>query len=185
MTGQKQQPLRYRIIASPIGDLTLAASPLGLTDISFSPVADLPSLSSSSQLKEARRKRKYEDEPSAPEHHLDHAERQLGEYFARERRSFALTLDVNPHLEQRGMPIFTTTVQLSLLGIPYGQTASYSEVAEMAGAPRAARAVGTACAKNRLPIVLPCHRVVRSDGTVGQYGGDSNVKEYLLNLERG
>ena len=68
--------------------------------------------------------------------------------------------------------------------IPYGETASYGEVAALAGKPRAARAVGTACRTTPFSLVVPVHRVVRSDGSIGEYGGHPEVKEYLLDLER-
>ena len=70
-----------------------------------------------------------------------------------------------------------------LTDIGYGRTASYAEMAARAGRPRAVRAVGTACALNPLPLVLPCHRVVRSDGTPGQYAGGADAKRALLDLE--
>ena len=70
-----------------------------------------------------------------------------------------------------------------LRAIPYGSTESYATVAAATGNPTAVRAVGTACARNPLPLVVPCHRVVRSDGTLGQYGGGPEVKERLLRME--
>jgi methylated-DNA-[protein]-cysteine S-methyltransferase len=78
---------------------------------------------------------------------------------------------------------FRRTVLAHLSDITYGTTASYATVAVAAGSPRAVRAVGSACAHNPLPIVLPCHRVVRSDGTIGQYLGGSEAKRMLLTLE--
>ncbi|MEZ5236490.1 MAG: MGMT family protein [Acidimicrobiales bacterium] len=68
--------------------------------------------------------------------------------------------------------------------ITYGRTASYAAVAAAAGHPRAVRAVGTACARNPVPVVVPCHRVVRSDGSIGQYLGGVEAKRALLELER-
>ena len=70
-----------------------------------------------------------------------------------------------------------------LLELDYGSTASYASVAAATGSPRAVRAVGTACANNPVPIVVPCHRVVRSDGTIGQYVGGPEAKRVLLHLE--
>ncbi len=78
---------------------------------------------------------------------------------------------------------FRATVLHHLGDIAYGRTASYAEVAQLAGRPKAARAVGTACANNPLPIVLPCHRVVRSDGSMGGYLGGVDAKATLLELE--
>nr|WP_305038917.1 MGMT family protein [Frankia sp. ArI3] len=78
---------------------------------------------------------------------------------------------------------FRLTVLEHLREIPYGGTASYAAVAALAGSPRAVRAVGTACATNPLPVVVPCHRVVRSDGGIGRYVGGDDAKRTLLRLE--
>ena len=78
---------------------------------------------------------------------------------------------------------FRQLVQKHPPDIGYGQTRSYRQVAELAGSPRAVRAVGTACATNPLPVVLPCHRVLRTDGTPGRYVGGTTAKTTLLNLE--
>jgi methylated-DNA-[protein]-cysteine S-methyltransferase len=102
----------------------------------------------------------------------------LEEYFAGRRRSFDLPLD---HALSSG---FRAQVQRLLPGIGYGRTRTYKEVAELAGNPRAVRAVGTACATNPLPLVVPCHRVLRSDGGLGGYLGGTEAKEALLALER-
>ncbi len=83
---------------------------------------------------------------------------------------------------QEGTP-FQQRVWQVLTEIPYGQTRTYKETAESAGFPRAARAVGTACAANKLPILVPCHRVVRTGGGLGGFGGGVKLKRYLLELE--
>jgi methylated-DNA-[protein]-cysteine S-methyltransferase len=103
---------------------------------------------------------------------------QLDEYFDGARRSFELALDWR---FARG---FTRQALEAVCEIPYGETASYGEVAAIAGNPRAARAVGTACRTTPFSIVVPVHRVVRADGSIGEYGGHPEVKEYLLGLER-
>lgn len=102
---------------------------------------------------------------------------ELGEYFAGERRSFTVALD------WRLVRGFTRAALEASCAIPYGEVASYGEVAVMADNPRAARAVGTACASSPFSIVVPVHRVVRADGSIGEYGGHREVKEYLLSLE--
>lgn len=102
---------------------------------------------------------------------------QLDEYFAGERRAFEIALD------WRLVRGFTRAALEATRGIPYGEVASYGEVALMADAPRAARAVGTACASSPFSIVVPVHRVVRADGSIGEYGGHPEVKEHLLDLE--
>ena len=108
---------------------------------------------------------------------LDPAAGQVEEYFAGRRRVFDLALDLRL---ARG---FRRLVLGRLLGIAYGTTASYADVAAAAGSPRAVRAVGTACATNPLPVVVPCHRVVRTDGSVGRYLAGTEAKTALLALE--
>jgi methylated-DNA-[protein]-cysteine S-methyltransferase len=103
---------------------------------------------------------------------------QLDEYFAGSRRRFDVTLDWGD------VGGFTREALEAVRRIPYGETASYGEVAVLAGRPRAHRAVGTACARTPFSIVVPAHRVVRSDGSIGEYGGHPEVKRALLDLER-
>ena len=103
--------------------------------------------------------------------------RQLDQYFAGRRREFDLPL-VHP-----GTP-FQQEVWKALLGIPYGRTRSYQDVARLVGRPRAVRAVGTANGMNRIAILVPCHRVVNSNGELGGYGGGLWRKRWLLDLER-
>ena len=102
---------------------------------------------------------------------------QLEAYFAGERRTW--TPDEAPlgHLD---LGSFQRAVYEALMSIPPGEVVSYGELAEMAGYPRAARAVGNAMAANPIPLVVPCHRVIRSDGTMGRYGNDPTWKERLL-----
>ena len=102
---------------------------------------------------------------------------QLDEYFDGERRDFDVPLDL------RTTQGFVRTALERVCDIPYGETASYAEVAIAAGAPGANRAVGTACARTPVSIVLPAHRVVRSDGSIGEYGGHPERKRFLLDLE--
>jgi len=108
---------------------------------------------------------------------LDTAARELSEYFAGHRRRFGLQLDL------RLAAGFRRTVLSHLPEIGYGHTATYAAVAQLAGRPRAFRAVGTACATNPLPVVVPCHRVVRSDGSTGGYLGGPAARRTLLALE--
>ena len=111
-------------------------------------------------------------------------ERWVGElesYFRGERLSW--TMD-EVGLEGPTMSAFTRAVYETLLTVPAGVTVSYGTLAEMAGFPRASRAVGTAMATNPIPIVVPCHRVIRSDGSLGKYGSDPAWKERLLAHER-
>jgi len=106
------------------------------------------------------------------------ARSQLDAYFEGDLREFDLPLDWRL---TRG---FRREVLRETAAIPYGATASYAEMADRAGSPRAVRAAGTALATNPLPIVVPCHRVLRSDGKVGSYLGGTSMKESLLRLER-
>jgi methylated-DNA-[protein]-cysteine S-methyltransferase len=108
---------------------------------------------------------------------LDAVATELDEYFTGHRQRFDLPLDLQLSTG------FRRTVLTHLQEIGYGMTASYTAVAAAAGNPRAVRAVGTACAMNPVPIVVPCHRVLRSDGSVGQYLGGTAAKRALLALE--
>ncbi|MCQ4628127.1 methylated-DNA--[protein]-cysteine S-methyltransferase [Corynebacterium sp. CCUG 65737] len=102
---------------------------------------------------------------------------EIEQYFAGERREFTVPLD-------RSGEGFRAQAQAALSDIEYGRTETYSELAARIGNPRAVRAVGSACATNPLPIIVPCHRVLRSDGTLGGYAGGIEMKQYLLELER-
>jgi O-6-methylguanine DNA methyltransferase len=105
----------------------------------------------------------------------------LERYFAGERVSF--DLDVDAYAAARGLTDFEGDVYQALAGVPYGTAVSYRDLAAAAGRPNAYRAVGSAMARNRLPVILPCHRVVRNDGRLGDYGDDPAWKERLLTLE--
>ena len=102
---------------------------------------------------------------------------EIEQYFAGKRREFTVPLD-------RSGDGFRTQAQAALNDIAYGCTETYSELAARIGNPRAVRAVGSACATNPLPIVVPCHRVLRSDGSLGGYAGGLEMKQYLLDLEQ-
>jgi methylated-DNA-[protein]-cysteine S-methyltransferase len=108
---------------------------------------------------------------------VDNARRELDEYFEGRRRAFDLSLDL------RALPPFTVSVLGELARVPYGKTTTYGELARRVGHPRAARAVGTVMNRNRIPIVLPCHRVVGSTGSLTGYAGGLDVKQALLELE--
>ena len=102
---------------------------------------------------------------------------QLGEYFNRKRKRFDLPLDFS------GATKFQRRIFERLMGIPYGRIVSYGDIADEMGEPGAARAVGQAVRANPLPIVVPCHRVVRSDGRLGSYSGGLRRKVALLRIE--
>ncbi|GAA3092068.1 methylated-DNA--[protein]-cysteine S-methyltransferase [Streptosporangium carneum] len=159
----------YRTVDTPVGSLLLAATGEGLVRVAYAREDHEKVLEQLAAGVSPRVLR-------APAR-LDGAARELEEYFAGRRRLFDLPLDLRL---ARG---FRRTVLSRLREIGYGATASYATVAEAAGSPRAVRAVGTACATNPLPIVVPCHRVVRSDGAIGQYVGGVETKRILLGLE--
>jgi methylated-DNA-[protein]-cysteine S-methyltransferase len=159
----------YRTVDSPVGALLLAATDAGLVRVAFAGQDHDAVLA---QLAEVVSPRVL----AAPAR-LDPAVRQLEEYFAGRRRDFQVPLDFRL---SRG---FRRQVLAHLTEIDYGATESYAQVAAAAGNPRAVRAVGSACATNPLPLVVPCHRVVRSDGSSGGYAGGAQAKQLLLALE--
>jgi methylated-DNA-[protein]-cysteine S-methyltransferase len=160
----------YRTVDTPVGPLLLAATGVGLVRVAYEREDFDAVLGTLSERLSPRILR-----GSA---RLDDAARQLDEYFAGQRRAFDLRLD---HVLSAG---FRRTVQGWLPDIAYGHTATYGEVAAAVGNPKAVRAVGSACATNPLPVVVPCHRVLRSDGSLGGYVGGPDAKTALLRLER-
>ncbi len=158
----------YDVVDTPIGALLVAATDRGLLRISFDADPD-HSLAQLSRVAGRRILRA----PAA----VDSVRRELDEYFEQRRRSFDLSVDL------RGTTPFTAQVLHELALVPYGQTASYRQLAERVGRPRAARAIGMVMNHNPIPIVLPCHRIVGSDGSLVGYGGGLDRKERLLRLE--
>ncbi len=108
---------------------------------------------------------------------------QVCDYFEGSRRGWTVA-ELEPELEGLGFTAFARAVYRSLLSTRAGETIGYGELAAMAGYPRAARAVGSAMASNPLPVVIPCHRVIRANGSLGRYGFDPGWKSRLLELER-
>lgn len=159
----------YRTVDSPIGPLLLAATAEGVVRIAFDREGHEAVLGVLADRVSPRILR-------APRR-LEKAARQLDEYFAGTRRDFDIAVDL------RLAHGFRRTVLDHLRSIAYGTTESYARVAAASGSPAAVRAVGSACATNPVPLVVPCHRVVRSDGTIGQYLGGTDAKRSLLALE--
>lgn len=149
--------------ASPLGPLVAGATAAGVCLLEFS--------------EPGRRVSPAKRQDGAHEH-LAQLEQELDEYFAGVRRGFTVTPDL------AGTP-FQRRVWDALCAIPYGETRSYEDVATAIGQPRAVRAVGTANGRNRIAIVIPCHRVIAKGGGIGGYGGGLDRKQYLLTLERG
>jgi methylated-DNA-[protein]-cysteine S-methyltransferase len=160
----------YAFEPSPVGDLLVAVTPRGLIRIAYNAeeygddvLAEL-----------ARRiSPRVVEAPAA----LDAVRRELDEYFAGERTRFDIPVDWRLH------DGFSRRVLKATARIPFGKLLTYGEVAAKAGSPRGSRAAGNALGSNRIPIVVPCHRVVRSGGKLGGYAGGVERKEYLLQLE--
>ncbi len=158
----------YDLADSPVGTLFVAASGKGLCRISFDPEPDreVERLARSFGVRVLRASRPLED-----------VRRQLDEYFDEKRTEFDLEVDLG---HATG---FTRQVLANLAKVPHGQLTTYGALAQAAGRPRAARAVGTVMNRNRIPIVLPCHRVVGSTGKLVGYAGGLDRKRLLLSLE--
>jgi methylated-DNA-[protein]-cysteine S-methyltransferase len=158
-----------RTVDSPYGPLLLAATPAGLVRIAWE-------REDADDVRDRLARDLGPRVAHAPDR-LDGVARQLDEYFAGRRRTFDLPVDL------RLARAFRRTVLDRLRTIPYGTTETYASVATQVGSPGAARAVGSACATNPLPIVVPCHRVVRGDGVIGAFLGGTETKRALLALE--
>jgi methylated-DNA-[protein]-cysteine S-methyltransferase len=159
----------YRTVDSPVGTLLLAATEAGLVRIAYASEGHDTVLRTLAD----RISPRILNAPAR----LDGPARELGEYFDGQRRSFDLRLD------WRLATGFRRAVLGRLPDIGYGQTVSYAAVAGLAGNPKAVRAAATACATNPLPVVVPCHRVIYSDGRIGRYLGGAEAKRLLLDLE--
>ena len=156
------ETVHYSVWQSPVGPLTLAASGRGLLALQFG----------------ARPRRKSATAWVRSDERLAACRAELDKYFAGQLRTFSVPLDL------RGTD-FQLACWRELLNIPYGETRTYAELARAIGRPRAFRAVGMANHDNPVAIIVPCHRVVSSDGTLGGYGGGLPLKQRLLDLERG
>ena len=160
----------YARLDSPVGTLVLASTPHGLARLAYvddgqeeAVMEDIAARLSPRMLAAPRR--------------LDAPRRELDEYFAGRRRAFDLALDLSL------LSDFTRRVLSAAAAIPYGEVATYREVATAAGSPRGFRAAGNALGSNPLPIVLPCHRVLHSGGGLGGYTGGLDRKRTLLTIE--
>jgi methylated-DNA-[protein]-cysteine S-methyltransferase len=160
----------YRTLDSPLGVLLLAATDRGLVRLAYE-------LEDHDQVLAVLASRVSPRMLRAPSR-LDEAARQLDDYFAGRRRQFEVPVDLQLAAG------FRREVLDHLRTIGYGRTETYTEVAAATGRPRAVRAVGSACSTNPVPVVVPCHRVLRTDGTLGGYVGGLGAKRTLLELER-
>lgn len=162
--------IRWSDVETPFGPTFLAASARGLVRLEWGvedPEASVEELRESFPLWGVERDREA----------LEEAAREIGEYFAGNRRAFDLSVDLT------GSTPFQRSVLEEVREVPYGATVTYGELAESLDRPGAGRAVGNALGQNPVPIVIPCHRVVRADGSVGGYTAGSGYKEQLLELE--
>jgi methylated-DNA-[protein]-cysteine S-methyltransferase len=169
-TSERALDVAYTTVDSPLGPLLLAATETGVVRLAYEReghdqvLATLATKVSPRVLHAPGR--------------LDDAVRQLEGYFTRRRRGFDIPLDLRLAVG------FRQQVLNHLRTIEYGRTESYSAVATAVGQSRAVRAVGSACATNPIPLLVPCHRVLRSDGSLGGYVGGLGAKQALLELER-
>ena len=158
----------FDVVDSPVGTLLLAATPRGVCRISYD--AD-------PEAQAERLARVYGSRVLRAPRAVDEAKRELDEYFDGRREAFDLSLDLT------GAAEFTRDVLRELAQVPFGEVTTYGHLAARVGRPRAARAVGTVMNRNPIPIVLPCHRVVGSTGSLVGYAGGLDRKEQLLRLE--
>lgn len=165
------ETVRYTIYASPIGQLLIAAIDQEIVRVAFQ--------NQEFETVIAGLQAQFGGPVRRDDSALQLATDQFEEYFAGIRRDFQLpTRQMSPDR-------FNSQVQQGLATIPYGETRSYGEFAAELARPGAARAVGSACARNPMPLIQPCHRVVRADGTIGDFSGTPAAKKYLLAFERG
>jgi methylated-DNA-[protein]-cysteine S-methyltransferase len=169
MAGEGLADISYTLVESPFGSLRLAATRRGLVRLAF-PEEDLDGMLE----RLARRISPRIIEADAP---LEGVRRELEEYFEGRRRSFASALDWSL------IAGFHRRVLRATSEIPFGGVQSYAAVAADAGNPRASRAAGNALGANPIPILIPCHRVLRTGGSLGGYGGGIERKRWLLSLE--
>jgi len=161
------RPVYYCAVRSPIGRLFVAASEAGLVRVSF----QQPERTFLQELRRAG------IEPVRSSARTANVVHQLRAYFAGERRSFDIRVDLS------GISSFQRNVLMAAASVPAGQVVSYGEIARRIGQPGSSRAVGQALGRNPIPIVIPCHRVIAAGGRIGGYGGGLARKRRLLRLE--
>ncbi len=160
----------YSTVDTPLGEILVAGTDRGLVRValpreSFDEVVDELAARISPRVVELPRR-------------VDEARRELDQYFSGARREFELPLDMRLITGP-----FTCRLLEQMTTVPFGVAITYSEAAERAGSPRGSRAAGNALGSNPIPVVIPCHRVVRTGGAIGGYGGGPEMKRYLLRHE--
>jgi len=160
------------MIDSPVGPLRIAVSDVGVAEVSFT----------GSESEEAFRRRVlargFDLVPAgALATGIEPVTAQLAEYFGGQRNRFDLPIDFG------GITPFTRSVLDATATVPFGELATYGDIAARIGSPGASRAVGNALGRNPIPVIVPCHRIVRSDSSIGGYTGGIAIKERLLAIE--
>ena len=161
----------YRVIDSPLGLLWLAVGPKGVVAIHYGATPSTAEL--------ARIVRTYGPGVLPDAKRADPVARELDQYFAGKRRRFDVSVDLTPLTD------FQRRLLSATARVPFGEVTTYAAVAARAGSEKASRAAGQALGSNPIPIVVPCHRVLASDGSLGGYSGGLEAKRRLLALERG
>ena len=161
-----------RLLRTPVGVLRITASERGVTAVER---VSRASVASRTKVSGRAKVSRTQVSPRAARH-ADTAVRQLREYFAGTRRTFTVSLDLDG-------TEFQQQAWAAMCGIRYGHTLSYAQQAKAIGKPKAVRAVGSANGANPVPIIVPCHRVIASDGSLGGYALGLAMKRYLLALE--
>ncbi len=160
---------RYSTMDSPLGDLLIVVTEDGVADIGY-----LVNHSRDDVFAELEERGILATEGSGP---AEPVRDQLREYFAHQRKDFSLPIDLF------GVTPFTRDVLRATIDVPFGEVRTYQGIASAIGRPSASRAVGNALGRNPVPVIVPCHRVIRSDGSMGWYTGGAYIKERLLDIE--
>jgi methylated-DNA-[protein]-cysteine S-methyltransferase len=179
VTLPRRDRVWYTRVASPVGDLILAVTREGLREIDFGKeVSDLDFMTRMRQTgAEAVRVERIEDADPEARQTLQRASTELQEYFGGKRNQFDIPLDWG------AMPPFRRAVLEATAAVPFGHVDTYAGIAKRIGNPKATRAVGNALGRNPIPVIVPCHRVIRSDASLGGYTGGLGIKQHLLNHE--
>lgn len=161
----------YAVVDSPLGPLWIAVGPKGVLAIHYGAEPDAQEL--------ARIVRTYGPGVLPDARRADPVARQLDQYWNGKRRAFDVAVDLSPLTD------FQRRILAATARVPFGEVSTYAKVAATAGSERASRAAGQALGSNPIPIVVPCHRILASDGSLGGYAGGLDAKRHLLALERG
>ena len=165
----KKKPLSYTIFKSPIGKIGVAVTPNGICRVALSIKKEWEFIQKLKSLHPSPKKQPDQLLAIEKEFHL---------YFKKKLKSFTFPLDLT-----QGTP-FQRSIWEKLISIPYGETRNYQWIAVEIDKPKAFRAVGNANGKNPIPLIIPCHRVIQKNGSLGGFTGGNHLKKYLLDLEQ-